>query len=90
MNRDEWGRCGEEMWLLVVEKGIRSGRWHAIHQYVKANNKYMNYDKNKESSNLKYCDVNNLHGWAMLHKLPAGDFKWVKETSQFNEDFIKG
>ena len=33
------------------------------------------YDKSKESSCIQYWDVNN--------------FKWVKDTSQFNEDFIK-
>ena len=25
----------------------------------------------------------------MLRKLQVNDFKWVEETSQFNEDFIK-
>ena len=46
--------------LLMIEKGIRRGICHAIHQYAKANNKYMkDYDKNKQSSYLKYWDVNN-------------------------------
>ena len=32
--------------LLMVEKGIKVGICHAIHQYAKANNKYMkDYDK---------------------------------------------
>ena len=32
--------------LLMVEKGIKIGICHAIHQYAKANNKYMkDYDK---------------------------------------------
>ena len=48
-----------------------------------------NYDKNKEPSYLKYWDVNNLYGWAMSQKLPVNDFKWIEETSQFNEGFIK-
>ena len=47
------------------------------------------YDKNKESSYLKCWDVNNLYGWAMLQKLPVNNFEWIKDTSQFNEDFIK-
>ena len=43
-----------------------------------------NYDKN-----IKYWDVNNFYGWAILQMFPAGDSKSVEETSQFNEDFIK-
>ena len=49
--------------LLMVVKGIRGGIFHAIHRYAKANNKHMkDYGKNKESSCLKYWDVNNLYG----------------------------
>ena len=41
--------------LLIVEKSIKGGMCHGIHQYAKANIKYMqDYDKNKESSYLKY------------------------------------
>ena len=47
------------------------------------------YDKIKESSYLQYWDVNNLYGWAMSEKLPLNNFEWIKDTSQFNEDFIK-
>ena len=76
--------------LLMVEKGIRGGICHAIHGYVKANNKYMkNYDKNKESSFIQYLDANNLYGWAMSQKLPLDGFKWKKDMLKFNEDFIK-
>ena len=41
--------------LMIVEKVITGGIYHAIHSYVKANNKYMkNCDKNIESWYLMY------------------------------------
>ena len=47
------------------------------------------YDKNKESSHLQYWDVNNLFGWEMSQTLPVYNFEWIKDTSQFNKEFIK-
>ena len=47
------------------------------------------YDKNKESKYLQYWDVNNLYGRGMSEKIPVNNFEWIKDTSQFNEDFIK-
>ena len=47
------------------------------------------YDKSNESSYIQSWDVNNLYGQAMSQKLPVHDFEWIKETSQFNEYFIK-
>ena len=74
--------------LLMVEKGVRVGICHAIHQYVEANNKYMeDCDKNKESLYLKYWYVNNIYGWAMLQMLVVGCFNWVQNTSQFGKPF---
>ena len=71
-----------------LKKALRA--YQATHRCAKANNKYMkNYDKNNESSYLKYLDANNLYWWAMPQKLPVNGFKWVKNLSQFNEDFIK-
>ena len=76
--------------LLMVEEGIRGGICHAIHRYVKANNKYMNnYDKNEESSCIQYLDANNLYGWVMSQKLPVNNFKWVEDISKINDEFIK-
>ena len=40
----------------MIEKGIRGGIYHAIHQYAVANNKYMkDYDKNEKLSNVFGC-----------------------------------
>ena len=76
--------------LLMVEKGIRGGICHAIHWYAKVNNRYTkDYDKNKESTYLKYLDVNNLYRWTMLQKLLVTKFDWIEDTFQFNEDSIK-
>ena len=76
--------------LLLVEEGIRGGICQSVHRYAKASNKYMNiYDKSIESSYLVHFDANNLYGWAMSQKLPGNGFKWVKDLSQFNKNFIK-
>ena len=48
-----------------------------------------NYDKNKESSYLKYWDVNSLYGWAMSQNFLVNNFEWIEYTCQFNKDFIK-
>ena len=73
--------------LFMVEEGIRGG---ICHRHAKANNKYMeNYDKNEESSYIPYLEANNLYGWAMSQKLPVNNFKWVKDTSKINEEFIR-
>ena len=77
--------------LLMVEKGIRGGICHVTYRYAKANSKYMkNYKKDKEESFLQYfLDDNSLYGWAMSQKLPVNGFKWKKNMSKFNEEFIK-
>ena len=84
--------------LLMVEEGIRGGICHSIHQYAKANNKYMkNYNNNEDSSYIQYLDANHLYGWVMSKKLPVNGFKWIdnNETAEpsakhvINEDFIK-
>ena len=62
----------------------------SIHRYAKANNKYMNnYGKSIKSSYLMYLDADNLYGWAMSKKIPVNGFKWEKDLSRFNENFIK-
>ena len=43
----------------------------------------------KESSYIQYLNVNNMYGWAMPQKLPVSNCEWIKDTFQFNEDFIK-
>ena len=76
--------------LLMVQKGIRGRICHAIHRYVKANNKYMkNYDKNTELMYLMYLDVNKLYGWAMSQKFPVNGFELMEKLGEFDEHFIK-
>ena len=76
--------------FLMVEEGTRGEIRHSIYRYAKASKKYMkDYDENKESSYLQNWDEKNLYGWAMSQKLPVNNFEWIKDTSQFSEDFIK-
>ena len=61
-----------------------------IYIYAKANNKHMkSYNKDMESSYLKYLDAINIHVWSMSLKLSLNGFEWVEELSQFKEDHIK-
>ena len=74
----------------MVEKGIRGRLCYSISRYAKVDNEYLkDYDKNGQLSNLKYWDVNSLHGSEMSQKLPINGFQLVEETSDFNEDFMK-
>ena len=43
----------------------------------------------KESSYLKYQDVNNLYGLVISQRLPVNDLKLVEDISEFNKSFIK-
>ena len=47
------------------------------------------YNKTKESSYFQYFNVNKLYSCAMSQKLPVNNFEWIKDNSQFNEDFMK-
>ena len=76
--------------LLMVKKSIRGRICYSISGYAKGKNKYMKgYGKNKESSYIQHLDVNNLDVGAMSQKLSVNNFKWIEDTSKFNEDFIK-
>ena len=46
-------------------------------------------DTNRESSYSQFRDVNNLYVWAMPQKLPVNNFERIRDTFQFNENFIK-
>ena len=44
--------------LLMIEKGIKGEIANSINRHAKASNKYMkDYDKNKESSYLKFLNI---------------------------------
>ncbi len=69
----------------MVEKGIRGGISTITKRYAKANNKYTKgYDKDQVSVYIPYLDANNLYGWAMRHKLPVKDFRWMSEDELEN------
>ena len=76
--------------LLMIESGMRGDVCHVMRSYVETNDKYLNnYDENNESSFLCNLDANNLYGRPMIKKLPVGSFKWVKNVSRIDKEFIK-
>ena len=66
--------------------------------FIDMRNKYMkDYEKNKESSYIKYWDVNNLHGSVMSQKMSIDGFGWVEIylnlkdfLKNYNEDSYEG
>lgn len=68
--------------FLMVEKGLRGGISMVSKRHVVANNKHVDgYDPNKPSNYLMYLDANNLYGWAMMQKLPTGQFEWKNDLT---------
>ena len=63
---------------MMIQKGIRDGKCHAIDRYTKANNKYMKNCNNIDWSYLIYLDANNFCEWVIFHKLPVNSFKRKK------------
>ena len=56
---------------------------------AKANNKYMNhYNPKKPSTLITNFDMNNLHCWAMTEYFSYGEFKWLKNVDEFDENLI--
>ena len=47
-----------------------------------------NYNKDEESSYIKYLGANNLYVWVMSKKLLVNGFKWI-DNNEINEEFIK-
>ena len=59
---------------MMVEKGIRSRIYHALHRHAKASNKYVkNCNKNIESSYLMYLDAKKFVWIGNVSKITS---KW--------------
>ena len=64
--------------MLMLEKELEV-EYVTLLMNATANNDYMkDYDKNKESSYLKYCDMNNLYDCTMWQKLAETGFEWFE------------
>ena len=61
---------------IFIEEGMRGGICYAATTYSKANNEFsFDYDNTKPRTEIKYHDMNNLYGKAMMQYLPCKDFK---------------
>ena len=70
---------------LFIEKELRGEFSYATKRYRGPNNKYMkNYDPTKPWKYISYLDMSNLHGSAMSGYHPYGEFKWLKNSFNFD------
>ena len=78
---------GEEIELIsdleklnFIRAGIRGGLSQCSLRKAVAKNKYTHPNETiHQPSYLMYLDVNNLYGWAMCQKLPAGEYEWMSK-----------
>ena len=73
--------------MLMLEKVISRGITQAVECYVKANDKYLKeqYNRDTTSAHLQYLHRNKLYNWVMIQKLPLNRFKWEK-ADNFNSE----
>lgn len=75
--------------LLFVERSKRGGISMISHRKATANNQYLSdYNPEEEQRYIAYHDMTNLYGYAMMQKLPVGEFQWV-DPAVFTEDYLK-
>jgi len=44
------------------------------------------FDETEPSKFINYVDANNLYGWAMLQPLPVGNFKWMTDFENWQNE----
>ena len=75
---------------LFIEQGLMGGISYICKRFNDTSNKYIkNYDPTKESKFIMYVDAKKLYGWAMIHYLPYGEFRWLKNIDNFDVNFIE-
>ena len=73
--------------LNFFKAGIRGGLSQCSLRKAVVKNKYTHPSETiQDPSYLMYLDVNNLYGWAMCEKLPAGEYEWLTEEQINNFD----
>ena len=72
----------EQEMYEMFEQGKRGGVSMAVLRYAKANNpKLPDYDNKIQESYIRYWDMNNLYGGAMVQNLPYDNFQWGNPES---------
>ena len=76
---------------LMIEKVIRGGRCESMYYHVKANNKYVNPNFDKEEDEESYIislDANSLYASAMCYKLLHKEPKFDNDISKYTTEHI--
>ena len=77
------GKISNPHMHIFIKREMRGGICVAIKKYSKANNEFCSdFDNSKPRTEIKYDDMNNLCGKAIMSYLPYGSFKWIKVTDK--------
>ena len=77
MTKIELQKISDPDMHIFTEEGMRGGICYAAKRYSEASN-----DLSKPKIQIKYYDMNNLYGKAVMEYLPYGNFRWIKVTDK--------
>ena len=76
---------------LIIQDGLRGGKYEPIYYHAKENNNYVSPNFNKDNEKESYVislDASSLYASATCYKLPYGQPKFDQNISKYTIEYI--